>query len=167
MTRRKEWATLVALVMVASVAACGGDAGEEDGMAADTEPAATTPAPATQQPSGQMALGPAPEGSNDQAVQQGKQIFTGKGNCFTCHGMDATGTQLAPDLTDSEWLNVEGEPSWDAIQQVVRSGVQNPVQHPSPMPPMGGAQLSDQEVQAVAAYVYAISHRGQAGGAGS
>jgi len=28
------------------------------------------------------------------------------------------------------------------------------------MPPMGGAQLTDEQVRAVAAYVYAISHGG-------
>lgn len=160
MMRRNRGTTLVALLVAAGVAACGGDAGETD-MEQDGD-VAETPATNQPRPGGQVALGPAPEGADDQMVQQGQQIFTGKGTCFTCHGMDATGTQLAPNLTDDEWLNIE-EPSWDAIQQNVRTGVPNPVEHPSPMPPMGGAQLSDQEIQAVSAYVYAISH--QDGGA--
>jgi mono/diheme cytochrome c family protein len=92
-------------------------------------------------------------------VSQGQQIFTGKGNCFTCHGPQATGTPLAPNLTDDEWLNID-DGSWQNIQTIVRNGVPTPEQHPSPMPPMGGAQLSDQEVQSVAAYVYSLSNQG-------
>jgi mono/diheme cytochrome c family protein len=33
-------------------------------------------------------------------------------------------------------------------------------QHPSPMPPMGGAQLTEEQVRALAAYIYSISHGG-------
>lgn len=166
MKRRKQWTTLVALVVAAGVAACGGDTGEEE-VGAETEQPAQTAQPETGQQGQQVALGPAPEGATQEMVQQGQQIFTGNGNCFTCHGMDATGTQLAPDQTDSEWINIEGEATWEAIQEVVRNGVPNPVEHPSPMPPMGGAQLTDEEIAAVSAYVYAISHQGGGAAGGS
>jgi mono/diheme cytochrome c family protein len=99
-----------------------------------------------------------PDGATPEMVAQGQQIFTGKGMCLTCHGPTATGTPLAPNLTDQEWLNITGE--WSEIQGIVRNGVPTPKQHPSPMPPMGGAQLSDQEIQAVASYVYSVSHQG-------
>ena len=38
----------------------------------------------------------------------GKVIFTSKGICYACHGANAKGTPLAPDLTDGKWLNIDG-----------------------------------------------------------
>ena len=152
---RNKWMAVLAL----AVTACGGggDAGEGEDTGATENPApAETPA---QQPAQTTASGPAPEGATPEMVAQGQQIFTGKGMCQTCHGPTATGTPLAPNLTDQEWLNIaSGE--WNEIQTIVRNGVPTPKQHPSPMPPMGGAQLSDQEIQSVAAYVYSVSHQG-------
>jgi mono/diheme cytochrome c family protein len=87
----------------------------------------------------------------------GRKIFEGKGNCAVCHGKDARGTLLAPDLTDAEWLNIDGtEP---AIATVVTKGVAKPVSHPAPMPAMGGVKLSPEEIAAVAAYVSGLRRR--------
>ncbi len=91
-------------------------------------------------------------------VDQGRAIFTGGGNCFACHGSNAKGTALAPDLTDQTWLNIDG--SYAAIADLVRTGVAKPKQHPAPMPPLGGAQLDQAQVCAVAAYVYSLGHKG-------
>ena len=94
----------------------------------------------------------------DQAlVSRGRTVFSGAGNCFACHGANAKGTPLAPDLTDAQWLNIDG--SYAAIAGLVRTGVANPKQHSAPMPPMGGATLSAVQVCAVAAYVYSLGHR--------
>ena len=84
----------------------------------------------------------------------GKAIFLGKGNCYTCHGKDAKGTPLAPDLTDAEWLHIDGK--LESIVKLVNAGVPEPKKHPAPMPPKGGAALTDAEVRAVAAYVVAL-----------
>jgi mono/diheme cytochrome c family protein len=89
------------------------------------------------------------------AQDAGRKVFEGKGNCHVCHGKDAKGTTLAPDLTDSEWLNVDG--SLAAVVALIESGVARPVRHPTPMPPLGGAKLSKEEVAAVAAYVKSLS----------
>lgn len=91
-------------------------------------------------------------------VDAGRKIFTGVGNCHACHGSNAQGTALAPNLTDSTWLNTDG--SYAAIVTLVRSGVPQPKQFPAPMPPMGGAQLDSAQVCAAAAYVYSLSHQG-------
>lgn len=88
----------------------------------------------------------------------GEAIFKGKGTCHVCHGADATGTPLAPDLTDGEWLNTDG--SVEGIVEVVTNGVPQPKEHPAPMPAKGGADLSEQEVQAVAEYVKSLSEGG-------
>ncbi len=92
-----------------------------------------------------------------QDPQLGQKIFTGKGNCYTCHGANAKGTPLGPDVTDGAWLNVDG--SLEGIEAIVRSGVPAPAKHPAPMPPMGGAKLADDEVKAVAAYVFSLSKK--------
>lgn len=86
-----------------------------------------------------------------QANELGKKIFLGKGNCFSCHGQNLKGTPLAPDLTDAEWLNVDG--SQEAVAKLVKQGVAKPKKHPAPMPAMGGAKLNDKEIQAVSEYV--------------
>ena len=155
--RRNNWMAMAAVVAATSLVACAGDAGDTEGEDVLEDTVATTPAPgpeATPQPTGA-----APEGATPEMVAQGSQIFNGKGNCMTCHGPAAQGTPLAPNLTDDEWINID-DGSWQNIQQVVRNGVPTPQEHPSPMPPMGGAQLSDAEIQAVSAYVYSVSHQG-------
>lgn len=90
-------------------------------------------------------------------AQGGGIIFKGKGNCFTCHGAEGKGTPLGPNLTDTVWLNIDG--SQAQIEQVVRTGVPKPKQYPAPMPPMGGAKLSAQEISAVAHHVLMLSRR--------
>lgn len=98
-----------------------------------------------------------PEGVTQQMVAEGRTIFETT-TCFTCHGMDGSGTALAPNLRDQDWLNSDG--SFEGIAGVVRAGVPEPRQYPAPMPPMGGAQLSEEQINQVSAYVYAISHGG-------
>jgi mono/diheme cytochrome c family protein len=91
----------------------------------------------------------------------GDSIFHGKvamGTCMLCHGADAKGTQLAPDLTDAIWLNGDG--SFRFIMTTIITGVPAPKAHPEPMPPMGGASFTPAQVEAVAAYVYSRSRPG-------
>lgn len=90
-------------------------------------------------------------------TDEGRQIFTGQGNCATCHGASGKGGPLAPDLTDTTWLDTNG--SYAGIDSLVQAGVPQPKQHPAPMPPMGGARLSARQVCAVAGYVYSLSHK--------
>jgi mono/diheme cytochrome c family protein len=95
-------------------------------------------------------------------LAEGDSIFHGQkagGLCYTCHGADAKGTALAPPLVSHKWLTGDG--SYSFIQQRVTQGMPNPTPpYSAPMPPMGGAQLSADQIKAVAAYVYSISHGG-------
>jgi len=84
----------------------------------------------------------------------GKAVFTGKGNCHVCHGAEAKGGPLGPDLTDAEWLHIDGKA--ESIADLIKKGVPTPKQFPAPMLPMGGAQLTDAEVQAVAGYIVSL-----------
>ncbi|MGC1387005.1 MAG: c-type cytochrome [Steroidobacteraceae bacterium] len=77
--------------------------------------------------------------------------------CTGCHGANASGTPLGPDLADTQWL--WGSGSYASISKTITSGVPQPKQFRSPMPPMGGAQLSSGQVSAVAAYIWGLSHR--------
>jgi mono/diheme cytochrome c family protein len=99
-----------------------------------------------------------PPGVTAEMVTQGDEIFHGAGTCTTCHGPDAKGTTLAPDLTDGEWINVDG--TYDQIVNVIKTGVATPKEHPAPMQPRAGQPLTDEQVNAAAAYVYSISQRG-------
>jgi cbb3-type cytochrome c oxidase subunit III len=143
---------LSAVVLTLTLAACGGSDDTDDAAATGGEPAA---APAEQTtPSTTQASGAAPSGASAEDVTAGQQIFSGTGNCYTCHGADAKGTALAPNLTDAEWINIGG--TFAEIQTVVKTGVATPKQHPAPMPAMGGAALSDDQVRQVAAYVWSL-----------
>ena len=100
--------------------------------------------------------GTAPAGATAADVEAGKTIFSSTGNCFTCHGPGGTGTAMAPALNDAKWLHIDG--GFAGIQGIVKKGVPTPKEHPAAMPAMGGAQLTDQQIKEVAAYVYSLSH---------
>jgi glucose/arabinose dehydrogenase/mono/diheme cytochrome c family protein len=103
---------------------------------------------------------PVPEGATKEMVALGERIYHGQvggAACTGCHGADATGTTLGPNLSDTQWL--WGDGSFPAIAKIIAAGVPQPKQYRSPMPPMGGAQLSADQVSAVAAYIWALSHR--------
>jgi mono/diheme cytochrome c family protein len=90
-------------------------------------------------------------------ITQGDSIFHGKGNCYACHGSNAQGT-VGPNLTDAEWLHSDG--SYDAIVKQVTTGVPKEESKSGiVMPPRGGSTITDDEVKAVAAYVYSLSHK--------
>jgi glucose/arabinose dehydrogenase/mono/diheme cytochrome c family protein len=105
---------------------------------------------------------PVPQGATPAMVALGAQIYHGQvggAACTGCHGQNAEGTVLGPDLTGKKWL--WGDGSYAAITRTITDGVPQPKQYRSPMPPMGGAQLSADQVSAVAAYIWSVSHRAQ------
>jgi len=123
-----------------------------DGAAATP---AATPTPAAEAPA--MDIDPAllPEGVTEAMVQEGQSIFAGAGICYTCHMPQGAGGPLAPSLQDDTWLNIDG--SYEAIVELINTGVPQPVEHPGAMLPRAGMNLTDDQVAAVAAYVYMLS----------
>ncbi len=131
---------------------------------------ATTPCPSASAPAGpivaQLKIPPessktaaVPKGATPAMVALGEQIYRGEvggAGCTGCHGSDGEGTTLGPKLKAHQWLWSDG--SYAGIQQTITQGVANPKQFRSPMPPLGGAQLSKDQVSAVAAYVWSLSH---------
>lgn len=99
-----------------------------------------------------------PEGVTLDMVSEGKILYNGLGICAVCHGPDAKGA-TAPDLTDDEWLHSDG--SFEAIVKQILTGV--PLEESTsgmPMLPNGGSALTEQQVQAVAAYVWSLGKLG-------
>jgi len=155
--------SVASVVLAASVATgCGGDTPRGTGGAgtpaasvpgaarADTTAAGT--AAGTRSGAADPASGDAP-----QLVALGDSVYhglVGGGTCQACHGPDAKGSAIGPDLTDSEWLHSDG--SHASIVATITSGVPNPKKHPAAMPPLGGGALSPDQVRAVAAYVYSL-----------
>jgi mono/diheme cytochrome c family protein len=99
----------------------------------------------------------APAGASPAAIAKGDTIYHKSGLCYACHGTNAEGG-VGPNLTDGEWLHGDG--SYDMIVATVTSGVPaEKAKKGIPMPPKGGSSITDEEVKAVAAYVYSLSHK--------
>ena len=148
-----------AVVTVAFMMGCGGDSSGSDDA---SEPAAagsdlTSQGSSQGAASAELSIDPAllPEGVTAAMVTEGRDLFNGGGICFTCHTVEATGGPLAPDLTDDVWINVDGE--YASIVELVKTGVAQPIEHPGAMLPRAGMPLTDEQVNAVAAYAYMLS----------
>jgi mono/diheme cytochrome c family protein len=109
---------------------------------------------------GALASLPLPPGATAEQVALGKKIFGGEiagGTCAGCHGANGIGSPLGADLASGKWL--WGDGSLKSITDTIKTGLPQPKQHPGAMQPYGGVHLSDSELAAVAAYVWAIGHQ--------
>jgi glucose/arabinose dehydrogenase/mono/diheme cytochrome c family protein len=150
--------------------------GSEGGAAKITPcPSATAPAGnpvelAAQPPEGthpDAGAGPisklsVPKGATREMVALGERIYhgqVGEAACTGCHGDSAEGTTLAPALKgkNKKWLWSDG--SYAGIAKTITDGVPQPKEFRSPMPPMGGAQLTPDQLSALAAYIWSLNHR--------
>jgi len=125
------------------LAACGGAAGTSGSASAGAAPAA--------------ARGPSPD--ELAAIARGDSLFNG-GGCQRCHGQKGVGAQNGPSLVTGPWLHVDG--SQAQIAALIARGVPREEfknsERPFAMRPRGGPMnLTDAQVQDVAAYVVSIS----------
>jgi mono/diheme cytochrome c family protein len=94
-------------------------------------------------------------------VTLGDSIYHARG-CRNCHGPDGKGRQNGPDLTSSTHMHVNG--SYADYVRIITVGVPTDSikdkSHTIAMPARGGrpTPLTDDEVKAVAAYVYSLAH---------
>lgn len=131
---------LALFLAVFGLVGCGGDASAPATPSAAEQPAAAPEAPA---PVDNAAL-----------IAEGKELFGSGAICFSCHGAEGAGTQLAPDLTDDEWLHIEGDVTEEKIISIMKNGIAEPKQYPAPMPAV--LNLTDPQLAAVAAYVLTL-----------
>jgi glucose/arabinose dehydrogenase/mono/diheme cytochrome c family protein len=121
---------------------------------------AAKPPEGTNADAGAEAKLPVPEGATQAMVALGDRVYHGEvggAGCGGCHGAKGTGSPLGPRLTSKKWLWSDG--SYAGILKVIIDGVPQPKRYRSPMPPMGGAELTKDQLSALAAYVWALSHR--------
>lgn len=87
---------------------------------------------------------------SEEAVEAGRKVFHGAGQCYTCHGPQLQGG-IGPTLRAHQWKDATGG-ELPAILRVITQGVSGTlmVAHP------GG--IDDAQARAVAAYVWAVSH---------
>jgi len=115
------------------------------------------PQEGTHPDAGAAANRPVPKEATPEMVALGDRIFHGQvggATCTGCHGAAGTGTPLGPNLTHSKWLWCDG--SYAGIAKTIATSVPQLKEYRSPMPPMGGAQLTPDQVSAVAAYVWSL-----------
>jgi len=131
--------------------------------AGDTVEAAAKPPEGTHPDAGKAAVVPVlalPKGVTAEMVAAGGRVYHGQvggAPCAGCHGESGEGTPLGPALKGKEWLWSDG--SYAGIKKTIGEGVSQPKKYRSPMPPNGGAQLSADQLSAVAAWVWSISHQ--------
>lgn len=99
-----------------------------------------------------------PEGVTKQMVDEGGKLFRGDGICHACHGPQGKGIpNLGANLTDEKWLHSDG--SIDGILKTITNGVTGDQSSVGvSMPAKGGSSLNEQQLRAVAAYVWSLSH---------
>jgi mono/diheme cytochrome c family protein len=134
--------------VVVLLTACPADRPEEP-----RPPAAPATAPPALDPA---IVGELPPGVTTEMVATGQQLYGTV--CTACHGPAGVGTPLGPALNDQEWIHIDG--SFEEIVRITEEGVLQPREYPAPMPRMGGAAFAQDQLQAIGAYVYALS-RGQ------
>jgi len=113
------------------------------------------------------APAPAPAGQATggitlQLIARGDSVFHAS-SCTDCHGQRAKGSPHGPDLTSGQFAQTDG--SYEQIVKIITTGVPedsivNPT-YPEPMPARGGGKppLTDEQIRALAAYVYSLSHK--------
>jgi|SRR5271166_143481 len=109
----------------------------------------STAGKAADRPSAQSL--PVPPGGTREQVALGDRIFHGEaagGKCSECHGRDAKGSPTGNDLTTGMWIWGDGG---------VRA-IKATIAHNMEMAPGMDGQLSAADVDAVAAYVWALGH---------
>ena len=139
--------------------------GGSEGGAANITPCPSATAPAgnpvetsdeppegTHPDAGAAATGnvPVPQGATREMVALGERIYHGQvggAACAGCHGENGEGTPLGPDLMGKRWFWSDG--SYAGIKTTITEGVSQPKQYRDPMPPLGGAQLTPDQVSAL------------------
>lgn len=151
----KGIAMTLAAFSVALLSGCGGgNAAQQAESSSAASAASSEPAMAESQQS-EMEL---PEGVTVEMVDEGREIYSGAGLCYACHGQDGKGMPgLGADLTDGDWVQIDG--SYESLVTLITDGVSAEASTSgTPMSPRGGSSITDDQVRAVGAYVYTLSH---------
>jgi mono/diheme cytochrome c family protein len=152
-----RFTAITLLILAASLlVSCGGsqpDAGPEIIAIEDDPDLAPFPTDTSDSQAGQPGIDPATAA----LIAKGDTTFN-TGFCQKCHQTGGVGGERAPDLTDSEWVHCDG--TVEGIAKVINSGVPKDKlvnkSYPFNMRAASGMQLSEADVQALAAYVHSL-----------
>ncbi|HMA25821.1 MAG TPA: c-type cytochrome [Gemmatimonadaceae bacterium] len=144
------------LIAATAIAACSSGSATTSSAPtpASAQSGATTTAKATS--------GGLPAGVTTAMIAEGDSLFHAA-SCVRCHGADAKGAQNGPSLMGPTFMHVNG--TYEDFVRLIMSGVPadsiKDKTHRFAMRPKGGGQtpLTDDQVKAVAAYVYSLSHK--------
>jgi mono/diheme cytochrome c family protein len=141
---------VLAMVALAPFAACRHGAGA--GPATTTSAVVAMPAQAL----------PRPALVTTANVALGDSLFN-NGACQRCHGKGGVGAPNGPALDGKKWVQLQAG-SYDEIVKIITEGVpQGSIKDPAhkfAMRPRGGPMnLTDPQIQALAAYIWTLSHR--------
>ena len=144
------------LIAATAIAACSSGSATTSSAPtpASAQSGATTTAKATS--------GGLPAGVTTAMIAEGDSLFHAA-SCVRCHGADAKGAQNGPSLMGPTFMHVNG--TYEDFVRLIMSGVPadsiKDKTHRLAMRPKGGGQtpLTDDQVKAVAAYVYSLSHK--------
>ena len=144
------------LIATTAIAACSSGSATTSSAPtpASAQSGATTTAKATS--------GGLPAGVTTAMIAEGDSLFHAA-SCVRCHGADAKGAQNGPSLMGPTFMHVNG--TYEDFVRLIMSGVPadsiKDKSHRFAMRPKGGGQtpLTDDQVKAVAAYVYSLSHK--------
>ena len=94
----------------------------------------------------------------DEMIATGDGMFN-SGSCQRCHMQGGQGGGRGPALTDDEWLHSDGD--LEGIRATIVTGVAEDEfkagDYPYPMYAMGGMELDEDGLNALAAYVWSLS----------
>ncbi|MFB6345321.1 MAG: cytochrome c [bacterium] len=162
---KQPWKFMIIIVVSAGLIGCG------SGTSNETNSTEETPESKSKQSQKKMTRSekwkqiklPEKPKIDEELIEKGKSLFTGKLGCATCHGKNGTGNGPASSsLTNTETgkkisprnftnpKNFKWKASMDGIARTVLTGGKN---SGSPMPPMKGT-VSPEELWAVTSYVY-------------
>jgi cytochrome c oxidase cbb3-type subunit 2 len=86
---------------------------------------------------------------DEKAHKRGEEVY--KQNCESCHGDDGKGG-IGPRLTDTTWLNTEGDISDGRIYEIIANGT------PNGMPPYAN-QLDKDKIWSLVSYIRHKQHK--------
>jgi cytochrome c6 len=118
-----------------------------------------------------LATGCGAEGIPDESgVSQGKELFTGEGQCAGCHTLADAGSRsdIGPNLDEAfEHVRREGFDE-STIRSLVRNQIAYPVEDPvTGQPGMPADLVEGEDADAVAAYVASVAGTGEAPSGGT
>jgi mono/diheme cytochrome c family protein len=101
-----------------------------------------------------------PAAATPENIQKGQELFT-SAKCVSCHGEGGKGKgSMTADMTTGEWKFAEGG-SFDALVKVIKEGLtKEQTGGKIAMPAAASRNLTDDQVTALAAYTWSLSHQG-------